>query len=180
MINTATLGLGPTTLQAIGLGKDVQADRVFSAPLQVIVQPGTPLQSIPIPDFDRLVKGLGLRTASGDSVTVSGTHAANWLSKSGVKENESFQLSGLFRVPETDIYQFQVAYQGSISVTVNGTPVFRDSQDSFAHRYIPVVLESGWHQMELDGQLQGPVRLLVSFGGAGTLSLNENHFKSLP
>jgi len=155
------LGMGPTTLFAVGTvaGSPLRTSR--SQPLRLEVLEPDALPKITAPNASQLDRGMRLVRNGGTPVTLQSTAATNFL---GIQPGQSFELDGVFQVATTDLYQFQMALDGSIELIVDQSPQFSNESDQHQYHYVPVFLEAGWHRLRVRGRLPRATDLWLRFG----------------
>src|SRR5690606_27332734 len=96
-VDPRVLGLGQEDIQAIALFGNGQLERVVPAPVQITVDPATPLPAIPTP-AGSLLPGLMLRLANDRIVPVQDTRDPGWLGANGVGSNQKFAFQAFFDI----------------------------------------------------------------------------------
>ncbi len=176
-IDTRRLGMGPVTLCAFGISSGGTRKEIAAAPLEVSIEPATPLAGLKEPDFDKLARGLEIKLADGKIAIAQETRDPNWLATAGVKPNEAFELSGYFQVVGDDTYQFQVQHRGELEIAVDDRPFYSEQMGTYTQKYLPVRLSNGLHHVKVSGKSGGQVQLRLLFGGPGSRSLTGAAFR---
>jgi uncharacterized protein (TIGR03790 family) len=176
MVNPRTLGLGPVTFDAVGLGEANSRDRVVAAPVSLVVEPPKPLPALNNAP-QKLGPGLALKLPSGKVVTVQETRDPAWPAIAGLDQNQQFTAQAFFDVATEDVYQFQAWHYGQLKISVNGTVIYEGDQGNFKQKYLPLALAAGRHRLTLTGRTASDVKLRILFGGPGAMSLNGRMFR---
>lgn len=178
-IDSRKLGLGPVALQAVGvIGDPDSGVRVTSQPIMVRVLPPPALAALELPpNADWWSPGIELTPEGGEPVTIESTRPNDWLAKAGVKQGQSFSLTGHFDVPTEDVYQLQVRTDGEVVLAVDATQVGKAGGDKW--KLLPVSLAAGTHKLTLRGTAGGRSRLDLRFGGPGALSVGADRFRHM-
>ena len=174
-VNPRRLGLGPVTLQAVGLN-DQGAPARAATPVRLKIEPPKALPAI-TDAGNATAKGLILRLADGKTVPIQDTSNPSWLAGNGVEANQSFTLQGVFDVPAEDMYQFQVRHFGELKIGVDNLGLYNNQRGDFTEKFVPVCLAAGKHRLTVVGKASDDVRLRILFGGPGSLSLNGTTFR---
>ncbi len=178
-IDTRRLGLGTVRLQAIGTipidGKKVTEALVSSAPIELTIEPPARLKgkSVAPSRSEPITKGLKLTIEGGKSSIVKDMRKMKALTAAGVKKGQAFRLEGYFDVPKDDMYQFQVKFDGEMTIEVDGK-VF-DVPTGRQWKYLPVSLSRGTHRFVTRGKANS-LRIDIRFGGPGAFSISEKRF----
>ena len=179
VIDPRRLGSGPVQIQALGRTAGQAAMNVVSRPIQLMIEANPPLPAWQTPRGARLVRGMLVRLADGQTVPVHETFNPTWLSEAGVKPGESWQLGSVFDVADTDTYQFQLAHDGDLKLHVDGHVLYDGTKGDERERFVPVALAKGLHRLNLAGVAGANVRLRIAFGGEGTLSIGGPPFRHI-
>jgi hypothetical protein len=173
-IDTCRLGLGTVNLRAVGtIETDGNTVSVASSPLQLTIEPPARLKGVKPPKGKPITKGLKLTTKGGKPFLVKDMRNMKALTDAGVKKGQAFRLEGYFDVPADDIYQFQVKFDGEMTIEVDGK-VF-DVPAGRQWKYLPVSLARGTHRFRAKGKANS-LRIDIRFGGPGAFSLSEKRF----
>ena len=177
-VSGATLGLGPVTVHAVGIGQGDGATHVHAKPIQVGVTPPPALFPLRPLDSSSSNESVMLKRAGKRPVPIGRTTDANWRETHGIELNEEFELDGHLRIPEKGIYQFELGYQGRLELSMNDIVVHRltnRSQRQFF--YVPLALERGTYRVRVKSRIEGgPFH--AAFGMRGTSSLNAPRFQA--
>jgi hypothetical protein len=176
-INPRVLGTGPVTLQAFGLTRGESSASVRSRPIELTIDANRPLPAWRLPRGATLVRGLQLRLASGKTIPIQETLSPNWLTAAGAKAGEAIELEGIFDVAKIDTYQFQLWHDGELKLAVDGRTLYEGKPTRGRERFVPVALAEGLHRLKVAGVAGPDARLLILFGGPGTLSLDGARFR---
>ena len=174
MIRAHQLGMGPTTLFAVGTvaGTPLRTSRSQPLPLEIL-EPET-LPKVAVPNISQFDKGLRLVRNGGTPLTVPTTAPTDFL---GIRPGDSFELDGWFQVSTSDLYQFQFALDGSVELSVDQTPLFSSEEQDYQHHYVPVSLEAGWHRLRMRGRLPRSTDFWLRFGLDELAPLTGEQFK---
>ena len=173
------LGLGPVTIQTIGLGSGDVTTHVYATPIQVGVMPPPALHPLRRLEAAGASERISLRR-NGKSVPLVGqTTDQDWITRLGIRPNEEFELSGHLRIAEKGIYQFQFGYQGQLELSLNDVVLHRRRQEaSREFSYVPVALERGIYRLRMRARMKY-LNFHASFGMRGTSSLTSDQFQSV-
>lgn len=175
-VDPRVLGLGPVSLQAIGIAGAEYRQRVIPPPVRLTIEPGPALPGVARPR--NLVPGLVLQLADRRVVPVQETRDPNWLSLAGVGPNQPYAFDGYFTTDEQQVYQFQLWHSGELALAVDGRTLYSVKQgNDDAVRYVPVALAKGTHRLTVRGRTGGNTRLRILFGGPGAKSLDGRAFR---
>jgi len=177
-INPKLLGTGPVTLLPVGVGEGDRSLHVFGEPLQIEVAGGPSLPPGPELVGSQLTDGLMVENAQGERKVAPDTARANWLTQAGVRNSETVSASGYFRVPVEGMYQFVVQCAGNVDVTVDGLSCFSGTTSFDRREYIPVMLQPGWHRLNIRLAVEQDRRMILEFGGEGTTGITGRRFKT--
>jgi hypothetical protein len=175
--NPRRLGTGPMTFQAAARAEGDSAAAVLSRPITLTVEANRPLPAWPLPRNVRLVRGMQLLLAGGETVPIQETFKPTWLTEAGVKPGEAIALDGVFDAAQTDVYQFQFWHDGDAKLAIDGHTVYDGQHGDEHQRFVPVALAKGLHRLKLTGVAGPNVRLRIVFGGPGALSLSGDQFR---
>ncbi|MEX2113601.1 MAG: hypothetical protein WD845_10475 [Pirellulales bacterium] len=174
-IDPRLFGLGPVMLQAVGTAGNSAAERVWSAPLAIAVEPAQPLPALASPPANR-ARGLVLQMPGNKVIRVDETKDPAWLTLKGLHANEPFVLQGFFDVEADDVYQFQLWHTGQLKLSVDGRTLIDDANGDNKQRFAPVALAQGMHRLTVTGRTGSNVKLKLLFGGPGAQSVGRNRF----
>jgi len=119
-----------------------------------------------------------VENAQGERKVAPDTARANWLTQAGVRNSETVSASGYFRVPVEGMYQFVVQCAGNVDVTVDGLSCFSGTTSFDRREYIPVMLQPGWHRLNIRLAVEQDRRMILEFGGEGTTGITGRRFKT--
>jgi uncharacterized protein (TIGR03790 family) len=176
LVNPRGLGLGPTSLQAVGLSGGAPRDRVSTEPVALVVEPPQSLPPIKNPP-QQVAPGLAMRLPSGKIVTVQDTRDSAWPAIAGLDQNQQFTAQAFFDIAAEDVYQFQLWHYGDLKLAVNGVSLYDGQQGDYRQKFVPVALAPGRHRLSFSGRTASNVKLRILFGGPGTLSLDGKRFR---
>jgi hypothetical protein len=173
-----TFWSGTIGLRAIATFGDAPSEHVNSRSIDVTIEPNPPLPgrklragaSPPVP-------GLQLKPDGGATVVVPHTDKGEWLTRAGVKPDQTFKMVAIFEVPTDGVYQFQALHLGKLSIKVDGTSIYDGDDKQPQMRYAPVSLGRGLHALELNAGGNQPQGLEIRFGGPGTQYLDGKVFR---
>lgn len=177
-LDTAGLGFGPVDLWAVAEHEASDKGPISSASLRIQILPPEPLpaQSRPV----NLVPGLQLKIGE-QTPKVQTEFTGKWLPEAGVEADQAYTLSGFFEAPEDDIYQFQAAYLGTLSIAVDGQTIYDGTSNRYGTMHAaPVTLARGTHQLEIQGRAGTRAALDLRFGAKGTYRLQADNFRHAP
>lgn len=176
-VDTQRLGMGPARLfvqvQGAG-GKPI----LMSAPKMIeVTAPPTLVNSRP-PASATLVRGMKLNWKA-ESTTVMSSVEPDWLAQAGVPAGTPFTLTAWFDAVHSDVYQFQIRFNGKLTLKVDDREIFsRDSAKFKEQFYAPVSLKAGLHFLEITGQSDAqPPRCDLRFGDTPVDYLNGERFR---
>lgn len=173
-IDTRKIGLGAVLLRAVGkFQHDGKTISVQSRPVSITIVPPVGLEGIKLPRGKSFVKGLKL-ICKGKTRIIKDMQGGKVLIKPGVKKGESFQLEGFFDVPKDDVYQFQINFDGKLTIMVDSHRL--DIPANRGWRYVPVALKKGTHHFHAVGKVERSNRIYIRFGGPGSWTISEKHF----
>jgi hypothetical protein len=175
VLNPRLFGSGPVVIEALGIARGGPQEYVRARPMHLTVKPGTALAALK--KTPPLVRGLVLKLAGGKTVPVQETGKPDWLSLDGVREKETYELSGYFDAPLEDIYQFQVWYFGDLKLSVDGHVLHDGRAGDYRQKFLPVPLAAGVHRLVISGKAADRVQIRVAFGGPGALDINGATFR---
>ncbi|MCD6378251.1 MAG: tetratricopeptide repeat protein, partial [Planctomycetes bacterium] len=119
-VDSRRIGLGNVHFQAVGLfERNGRIVRVQSSPIEITIIPPAGLKGKRIPANRQVKKGIKLIAPDGKVHIVEDMQGGKALIKAGVKKGESFQLDGFFDVPKDDVYQFQINFDGKLTIMVD-------------------------------------------------------------
>jgi hypothetical protein len=191
-IDSRTLGTGPVTNFASAFSKSQPPRFAHSRPLMVNIDPGRPLPAMKLPADATLIRGLLLKTASGQSVPVQETRSADWLQKAGVKAGEAFGIEGYFdvtapaantvaraaaNVAAEGVHQFQIRYTGELKLAVDQRLLHHGKEGDYRQIFLPVALAPGQHRLRISAKSASDLKLEIRYGGQGTRSLDGERFR---
>jgi len=173
-IDTRKIGLGTVLLRAVGkFQQDGKIISVQSRPVSITIVPPVGLEGIKLPRGKSFVKGLKL-ICKGKTHIIKDMQGSKVLIKAGIKKGESFQLEGFFDVPKDDVYQFQINFDGKLTIMVDSHRL--DIPANRGWRYVPVALKKGTHHFHAIGRVERSNRICIRFGGPGSWAISEKHF----
>ena len=174
-VNPRQFGIGPVTLQAVAMSGNAAAERVWSAPARITVQPGAPLPALSNPPAQRC-RGLVLQLPDRSVLRVDETSDPAWLSLKGIRANQPFVVQGFFDAEKTDVYQFQLWHYGDAKLSIDGHTLYDGQKGDYSQKFVPVALAAGMHRLTLTGRTANDVKLRILFGGPGATSLSRDRF----
>ncbi len=174
-VDPRLFGLGPVQLQAVGTAGNSAAERVWSAPLTINVEPARPLPALASPPANR-GRGLVLQMPGNKVIRVDETKDPAWLTLKGMHANEPFVLQGFFDVEADGVHQFQVWHSGELKLSVDGRTLYENAKGDNTQRFAPVALAKGMHRLTVTGRTGGDMRLKLLYGGPGAPSVGRNRF----
>ncbi len=172
-IDPRVLGQGPVRIHAVATLGD--SKQLLAEPITLRINPPAPLQPTAASSRLVLANGFTVTPAGGKPVVVTDTGAGDWLQKAGVAENDTFTIEAWFKVPATDVYQFQLHGPAGMRVLVDGKP--QDWPRGREWWFVPVHLAPGRHLLRIEAKASGAPRLEVRFGGPGTQRLDGARFQ---
>ena len=175
-VSPLRIGMGPHRLLAVGLG-DSNLENVFSAPVDILVQPGILFPAQPMPVGIDARPGIEIRMPDGVKKSVKSTKGNRWLTDLGVQDGQPFSVRSRFSVPRTGVYQFQMQFKGDFDLQVDGKTLFAQRAVPSSARFeIPIHLQQGSHKLAINAKLSPP-RLMLRFGDKGTQNLAGPRFQ---
>ncbi len=168
-------GLGPVQLQAVGTSGNSAAQRVWSAPLAITVEPAAPLPALANPPANR-GRGLVLQMPGGKIIRVDETSDPAWLTLKGMHADEPFVLQGFFDVERDDVYQFHVGHSGQLKLSIDGHTLYQSAKGDNSRQFVPVALAKGMHRLTITGRTGSDMKLKLQFGGPGALFVGRDRF----
>lgn len=169
------LGFGPITLQAFALTDPAKPPSVISAPLQLTMEPGSPLPGLKGIDDTKLRLGAALKI--GEQAPLGLTTATFDEGLTAVAAGGDFELTGYFDVAEDGLYQFHLRHALQLELAVDDHPLYKTDVKQSTLDYVPIALAAGRHKLTLTGKLTGPPQLDVRFGLRGVQRLKPSTLK---
>ncbi len=163
-VDSRTLGMGPARFFVNVRGTGGKS--LFTAgPKTVEVAPPAMLVNRQPPVTEKLARGLQLEWGGKSSVAMSALES-DWLTKAGVPAATPYKVTAWFDVDQDDVYQFQLRFNGKLTLKVDGREAFsRDTAKFKEQFYAPLSLKAGLHLLEISGQSDAqPPRLDIRFG----------------
>ncbi|MDZ4780011.1 MAG: TIGR03790 family protein [Planctomycetia bacterium] len=152
VVDTTRLGMGPARLSVEAHGPGGKAIARGADKLLKISQPA-PLVNRRQPVTDRLLRGIEVTWKGGQESVALSALESDWLAKTGVPAATPYTASAWFEVSRDDVYQFQLRFNGELSLTVDGTPLLSQKKAKLKELfYAPVALKTGRHLLEITGQ----------------------------
>lgn len=177
-VDPARLGFGALPIWAEAQHADHEPGAVRSAPFNARIETPEPLPAIEAPAENQLARGLSLSIGSVPPRALSDTSGYDCLKTAGVEAGQTYELRGYFDVAADDVYQFQTAYLGNLSLSVDGVTLYEGEADRFHPlKFIPVALAAGTHQLEVRGEMGGISKFELRFGGQGTYRVSGETFR---
>lgn len=169
---------GTVTLRATAAFGEGASEHIVSQTIPITVEPSAPLPGRQLRAGAKPpVPGLQLKPDGGATVVVPFTDKGEWLTKAGVKPEQTFKLVAIFEVPADGVYQFQLLHLGKVVLKVDGSNEYEGDDKQPQMRYVPVSLGRGMHAFELSASGNQPQGLEIRFGGPGTLYLDGKVFR---
>jgi hypothetical protein len=116
----------------------------------------------------------GARPLNAASQTVVDTLDASWISRTGVKQGEAFELAGQFEASEADLYQVQLRTNIDAVIAIDGERIVFSSSGTpgpatgEVWRFAPVRLAGGVHTLAVRGVVPQAPKLDLRLGARGT------------
>ena len=169
IVDPRVLGQGPVRLQPVGtVGEPGRP--IWGRPVEITVLPPPALTAVEPPPEPERTAGFRVSVPGKSPAVVERIDPAA-LAGAGLEKGKSFVIESYFRVPEDDVYQFQVRGHTAIRVlSVNGKP--QDWPRGTSWWFVPVHLAKGFHQLRIEGQVAERPELEIRFGGTGTQRLD--------
>ena len=162
-VNSRELGLGPNTLQVVGVTAD--GSKVFAKPVTVYVKP--PLQ---LAALTRLQPRPVSLIKSGESKKLD-TRKPNWLKTLGIAEREPFEIKGDLLAKLSGVHQVQVYFAGRMTVHVDGSRVLDAWHPQLQRQEVPISLAKGYHALRISCTSGDTSACEIRFGFRGARKL---------
>lgn len=176
-IDPRQLGSGPVDIYAVASWRKAKTQEAVSPPLSLVVRSAKPIPAL-AETAGRRLRGMLLRIDNGEPIPIQETRPPKWLADAGVKAGTSFTLEGFFTVPADDVYQFQIAHDGSLRLAVDDSVLYGAASTTPDERqFLPVSLRAGLHRIHVSGKAGPQARLMLTFGGQGTTSFEGTTFR---
>jgi hypothetical protein len=180
-IEAGRLGLGPATVQAIGLmlagetEQGIRPRRIRSAPLTVRIEAPPPLPGWELDPQEPLDPGLAV---SGDErrppSVARDLNPGNWLETAGFVAGDRFRATAWFDVSDTGVHQFQLPGGLDLRLSVDDQVL---ATPASAWNYAPVSLSAGRHRLLIEGRVPPGGGFPLRFGLTGTGPLDPRQFR---
>jgi hypothetical protein len=175
-LDTRSLGLGQAQLHAVALISGVDEPAAVSPAVMARVIEPPALDAIRAPEGVEWAKGISVQSADRPAKVAESSSAPNWLHDLGVQANEPIVLQGYVDVPADDLYQFQLRSPRQVQISVDETTICRSDNDHW--KFVPVVLKSGTHRLQVTVRGDGPPQISLRFGGPGATSIGVRQFRT--
>jgi hypothetical protein len=115
-----------------------------------------------------------LLTGEGLAPTVvTDMRKRNPLAEAKVKPGAAFTIAGCVEAPAQDVYQFQVWYDGKLSISMDGQLL--PLPEGKGWRFVPLALAKGMHRFAIEGVANDSLEIDIRFGGPGSRSLGDKN-----
>lgn len=168
-------GRGPVTLQAFAITGPTSPPAVYSAPLELEIEPAPPLPKLADMDETKLRAGAALKL--GDKPAAALTAATFDEGLRAATKDEAFQITGYLDIAEDGLYQFHLRHALQLELAVDDRPIYKTDAKQPTLDYAPIALAAGRHKLTLTGKLTGPPQLDVRFGLRGVQRLKPSALK---
>ena len=169
-VDSTQLGLGPARLLARALVGD---KTVKAQPVDVNVAAPAPIAAAKADDTAAWSPGALLTGPDIAPTVVTDMRKRNPLAEAKAKPGAAFMIAGCVDAPADDVYQFQVWYDGKLSIRMDGQLL--PLPEGKGWRLAPFSLAKGMHRFAIEGVANDNLEIDVRFGGPGSRSLGDKN-----